>query len=135
MEGLSKTPDEIKKGLKQCSSGLAACSCECPYHEDGTCNSDAFSVEKDALAYIQQLESTISQVSKALCGKENATAEEIIAAFDQVKRERDAAVEACGKFPCKSCAESENGDNCNWCAVVNGHRTGYVWRGVEEEEK
>ena len=35
------------------------------------------------------LESTTRQVSKALCGKENATAEEIIAAFDQVKRERD----------------------------------------------
>ena len=52
--------------------------------------------------------------------------------IQQLERERDAAVEACGKFPCESCVESENGDNCNWCAVVNGRRTGYVWRGVKE---
>ena len=53
----------------------------------------------DALAYIQQLEtenhqlltkaqqleSTISQVSKALCGKENATLKELLQAADQLK--------------------------------------------------
>lgn len=44
-------------------------------------------------------ESTYSQVSKALCGKENATPEEVLKAVDQLKsrlaqvaRERDAAV-------------------------------------------
>ena len=42
-------------------------------------------MNEDALAYIQQLESTYSQVSKALCCKENATLEEILEAVDQLK--------------------------------------------------
>lgn len=37
------------------------------------------------LAYIHQLESTISQVSKALCNKENATLDELLQAVSQVK--------------------------------------------------
>ena len=57
------------------------------------------------------LESTTSQVSKALCGKENATAEEIIAAFDQVKRERDAAVKVVKATPysCEYCKHNKSG--------------------------
>ena len=43
-----------------------------------------------SLGYIQQLESTISQVSKALCGNEKATHEELLQAVSQVKnRVRD----------------------------------------------
>lgn len=97
-----KTPDGIKKGLECCAED------EC-FGERENCPYSGEpslcvgSMCVDALAYIQQLEA-----------------------------ERDAAVEACGKFPCESCVESENGDNCNWCAVVNGRRTGYVWRGVKE---
>lgn len=101
-----KTPDKIKKGLECCNGKWVGT------HFRG-CDSECpyYSEQPfcknvrnhDTLAYIQQLE-----------------------------RERDAAVEACGKFPCESCAESENGDNCNWCAVVNGRRTGYVWRGVKD---
>lgn len=79
----------------------------------------------------KQLESTISQVSKALCGKENATLEELLQAVDQLKRERDAAVKDCACFPCETCAERENGDNCSWCTVDNGCRSGYVWRGAK----
>lgn len=37
------------------------------------------------LTKAQQLESTISQVSKALCGKENATLKELLQAADQLK--------------------------------------------------
>lgn len=52
-----KTPDEIKKGL-YCCSHLCGCLEGCPYEADGSCeNGDG--VERDALAYIQQLEKEI----------------------------------------------------------------------------
>lgn len=53
--------------------------------------------------------------------------------IELMKRERDAAVKDCACFPCWTCAELENGDNCNWCTSVDGFRTGYVWRGAKEE--
>ena len=81
----------------------------------------------------KQLESTYSQVSKALCGKGNATMDELLQAADQLKRERDAAVKDCARFPCQTCADRENGDLCTWCTVMDGERTNHVWRGVKED--
>lgn len=50
MEGLSKTPDEIKKGLECC----AASKCiVCPYKDWNGCTTRK---NTDALAYIHQLE-------------------------------------------------------------------------------
>lgn len=119
-----KIPDDIKKGLKYCGAMYewdGSCT-GCPYERnDGECEG---SMETDALAYIQQLEdaidkttqlmrsatevikksqeqleSTYSQVKKALCGKENVSWVEVLEAADQLKsrlaqveRERDAAV-------------------------------------------
>ena len=98
-----KTSEEIKRGLKLCSHeghGEEIICEHCPYDS----NSCAVLIctrrlSADALAYIQQLEtenhqlltkaqqleSTISQVSKALCGKENATLKELLQAADQLK--------------------------------------------------
>lgn len=92
-----KTPDEIKRGLICCSHSELPCS-ECPY--DGLCNTDSGQTpEDDAVALIDKLQSTYSQVSKALCGKEKATLDELLQAVSQLKsrlaqveRERDAAV-------------------------------------------
>ena len=117
-----KTPDEIKKGLRD--------GPEYHVHRGEAYLSYTKLINfrqklSDALAYIlqletknhqlltkaQQLESTISQVSKALCGKENATAEEIIEAFSQVKRERDAAVKVVKATPysCEYCKHNKSG--------------------------
>lgn len=60
-----------------------------------------------------QLESTVSQVSKALCGKENATLDELLHAADQFKsrlaqaeRERDALMHDVSKCRrCETCAK------------------------------
>ena len=98
-----KTPEEIKKGLTLCSHeghGEEIICEHCPYDS----NSCAVLIctrrlSADALTFIQQLEtenhqlltkaqqleSTISQVSKALCGKENATLKELLQAADQLK--------------------------------------------------
>lgn len=67
---------------------------------------------------------TYSQVSKALCGKENASLDELLQTVDQLKsrlaqveRERDAAVKDCSRFPCATCSDKENGDLCHNCNV------------------
>ena len=108
-----KTPEEIRKGLDDCmprwnEKKLTVRCDDCAYKGNGLwCRNMLF---KDASTYIQQLESTVSQVSKALCGKENATLDELLQAVDQLKSrlaqaemERDAAVRDL---------------NCNWkCAI------------------
>lgn len=95
-------------------------------------------IKKDALALIRQTNASYRQLSKDLCGKENATLEELLhgasqvkADLEAVKRERDAAVRDCGRFPCQTCEERENRDLCLMCAVVNGSRRSlHQWRGV-----
>lgn len=76
-----RTPEEIKKGLYVCAKLDGDCE-SCPYDDRTIFCEDK--IRKDALAYIQQLESTYSQVSKALCDKENATLDEMLDAVDQL---------------------------------------------------
>ena len=102
------------------------------------------------LESVEQLESTYSQVSKALCGKENATVDELLQAVDQLKsrlaqveRERDAALNdlkddgdcyyckhrdlcsQCYLGVCVGC-DKEECPCCN-CDRMNNN---YEWRGV-----
>lgn len=83
-----KSPDEIKKGAECCTVLFPDDCVGCPYNGSGLIceNSDCLTkLIKDQLAYIQRLESTASQVSKALCGKDSATLEELLQAASQVK--------------------------------------------------
>ena len=87
------------------------------------------------------------QVSKALCGKENATAEEIIAAFDQVKRERDAllkdlrATDPCDN--CKHCGTAWECDgDCSFCYHSEtcqcrecDNDSHWEWAGIKEDNQ
>lgn len=51
---MTKTPDEIKKGLEHCINGQ---SCRgCPYCEECAIASDCNPMHKDLKGYIQQLE-------------------------------------------------------------------------------
>lgn len=80
-----KMPEEVKKSLECCSpeDGLDPFCNDCPYKKEKWC---ADTRNADALAYIQQLEANWQQVSKALCGKENATLDEVLQAVSQVKQ-------------------------------------------------
>ena len=65
---MSKTPDEIKKGLFCCwRDGCATC----PYDDDCIMGENFAGLARDALTYIQQLESRLAQVERerdtALC--------------------------------------------------------------------
>lgn len=105
-----RTPEEIKKGLECCmfdDEGMRNCD-ECPYINDG-CIYDK--LNKDALAYIQQLE-----------------------------RERDAAVKDMtelmhlGKF-CRHCKHiTDDGECTHDFDDTNGLLWNcWQWRGVEVE--
>lgn len=95
-----ESPDKLKKGLECCGN---SCDCKkCPYYRKSRCEEK----DRDALAYIRQLE----------------------AELEAVKRERDAAVRwligncnVCrwaGTEKCDSCDEHEDpwydDSNSNW---------------------
>lgn len=90
-----------------------------------------------ALAYIQQLESNDSQVKKALQDYGFGSLEELLQAYSQVKRERDAAVFDIKRIVriklkkvCLLCA-NRNKPICNQCEGLDV----FEWRGVPKEEK
>ena len=160
--------DDKKCGL-ECIRTNAARMCVKP--EKGQCPRCKQLME-EAQEHYRQLEASYSQVSKALCNKENATLDEILEAITQVKaerddarmnhahvarllektvemkerfkrlvvkamkelgtvkRERDAAVRDCARFPCYTCAERENGDFCPQCRTTGTFRALHEWRGV-----
>ena len=60
-----KTPDEIKKALGYCTKGLCH---GCPYSEDG-CSTNREKI--DALAYIQQLENQIGELTEKVAQLES----------------------------------------------------------------
>lgn len=115
MNVLTKTPEEIKKALYLCSeSGCPDCN-KCAYDGNENCLEDK---SKEALAYIQQLESRLAQV----------------------ERERDAAVADIRKassFLCRVCTKND------WPNCAAGRNNLYSddvvecedfeWRGVCEE--
>lgn len=102
-------------------------------------------IQKDALELIRQTDASYRRLCKALCGKGNATLEELLHGASQVKaelaavkRERDAAVRdiprACGY--CKHYEITFNGatpdHDCKnpECYNISGVNTGWQWRGV-----
>ena len=160
-----KTPEEIKKGLECCqpryeNDHWVTCNSDCPYQPDAPLCHKA--LVAGALAYIQQLEdaiykttqlmqsatevikksqeqleSTYSQVKKALCGKENVSLVEVLEAADQLKsrlaqveRERDAAVSDLKLVGCCGTCINNDGGCTTECYIVSGKLTGWQWRGV-----
>ncbi len=99
----------------------------------------AVEIKKDALALIRQTDASYRQLSKALCGKENATLEELLQGASQVKaelaavkRERDAAVADLGLCGlCKVCKHMETKCNdCRRCKLRIAFCDKFEWRGV-----
>lgn len=142
-----KTPDEIKNGLEHCTVGR--CGEECPYfteidlpfgHEQG-CDD---SLLPDTLAYIIDLEANDSQVKKALSDNGFASLEAFLQAYNQVKKERDAAVAdlykmcgecACDTLCCNYCKYQEDDLQCHHDCKMYTKEWDWQWRGVQEGGK
>ena len=111
-----KTPEEIKKGLEQCAETE---TCEnCHYRDDCMEVFRNSPFTKDALAYIQQLESRLAQV----------------------ERERDAAVQTVHGL-CLHC-KNDDSEKCRECLFwpsrvyfvsSETYVDNWEWRGVCEE--
>lgn len=140
---MTKTPDEIKKGLECCSISYADCNSECPYKRD----CDGSQILKDALALIQQLEvdkqqlegmlTHMNQLRDAAAGRALKMEERV----RQLEAERDAAV-AClkkaanEKGECFGC-KWYNGKNCthpDYKTLCSWHDDKWEWRGVQKED-
>lgn len=68
-----KTPDEIKKGL-ECCSEISVCS-ECPYYNKLNFGGECVEIKStDTLAYIQQLENHIGELTEKVAQFEAAQA-------------------------------------------------------------
>lgn len=133
-----KSADTIKKGL-EVHSNFGSCADDCPYDAPTKCGySCSHTLTADSLTLIQQYESNWQRVSNALCGKENATLEEVLQGASQVKaelaavkRERDALLFDLSRRT-DVCAVCEHGrfqkHDCKEIFEVYGCR--FEWRGV-----
>lgn len=84
---MMKKPDEIKQDIIDCTDEAIVVSETGDAHDLLDFADKAHVCMATALMYIQRLELRYSQVSKALCGKENATLDEVLQAVGQVKTE------------------------------------------------
>lgn len=120
---MTRTPDEIKKGLECCMDHDGTCE-DCPY-VDRECR--AFEqLAGDALALIQQLQA------------QNA---ELLKKVEQLQAERDAAVSDLLIGPtCETCKHKNKGFNdspCDACVENTFDHNGlqWEWRGVQKEDE
>lgn len=133
-----RTPEEIKKGLECCkpkweSSRWVTCRDECPFrNEHAFCKNVLMAC---TLALLCRFEFERDEARNDLDALNYANTE-LHSAYEAMKRERDAAVEAIdhicdncrfadrpyGVEPCPTVEENNFGDTCsNW-----------QWRGVQE---
>lgn len=120
-----KKPEEIKKGLECCNS-LAGCG-ECPYKvvdlgfDGDVCTCDD-RLERDALAYIQQLEEEKAALIEAL-----RTADKDCEFCKHANAYGQACVD--NDFTCGGCTVLEQCPCCD-CSSLNNH---WEWCGVRSE--
>lgn len=136
MAGRSKTPEEIKKGMKQ---DCGECDEEnfCPYIGIAGCIGI---LHKDALAYIRRLERDKAWASENydLIREENKRIEaqnaELLEKVKQLERERDAAIHDLKKArECRSCKHIDALPSEQPCKSCGIHGRNYEWRGPCEE--
>lgn len=138
---MQKTPDEIKKGLHNCLSGID-CPDDCPYYSDCIVCDDDYIVEREALAYIQQLEAEnygLKFTKEKDADVHRYQKAEMRNIIQQLESKLNQAVEdirmlgRTGAFICPVCAHYNHGEGtpgeCVKCLTGDGFR----WRGEKEE--
>ena len=124
---MTRTPDEIKKGLECCKlhDGDMYTDCShCPYYlTSAQCD---LKMHSDALTLIQQLQAETAEKDEKI---------------QQLEAERDAAVALiphvcayCKWYGTKHGGFFPDCKNPSGCKNVSGINTGWEWRGVQKEE-
>lgn len=121
-----KTPDKIKKGLEHCTIDGADCT-GCTYRDECMEEYDVAPIQRDALAYIKQLEDGAANMAKII---------------ESAYKQRDAAIEDLrGRcFACVHAKPHEKYPQFNACqhlaAAVGGNGARecehWQWRRVQE---
>lgn len=116
---MTKTSDEIKKGLETCSADEChGQHTDCPYHPDLMCIRN---ICADALALIQQLQHNNAQlaIDKAMMAAENAEKD---ARIQQFEAECDELKEALGLMVYQYCVRGDKLDHLYMCAGETAFR-------------
>lgn len=121
-----KSPDDIKKGLELC--GMLDGDCDnCPYDNAKIYCGDR--LQKDALAYITQLEQRLAQVER----ENDALLDDLRHTFDPccVCKKQDICEQHCpsNDYNCPECKDKHR-CICHNCTADNDL---WEWRGVCEE--
>lgn len=117
---MTRTPDEIKRGMECCGTGKYGNHKDCPY--DITEPQCMQRMLADALALIRQLEAQNTEKD---------------ARIKQLEAERDALHEGLkvelGCYACKNYVDDPDYDS-NECMDCGKNRCNFEWRGVQKEE-
>lgn len=114
---MTRTPDEIKKGLECCTAEGEFRDCDnCPYMKDIECQEET---RRDALALIQQLQA------------ENAEKD---ARTHQLEAERDATMRYLHGMGCDTCLHDDYDGSEPPCINCTATCDLWQWRGVQKEE-
>lgn len=137
---MTRTPDEIKKGLECCVDVNIVCAGNCVFDDDVKLGyPDCVKLlMTNALTLIQQLQAENAQQARCI---ENMT-DKLNAMNDEVAKlqaERDAAVrdmteivQNLGDSYCEYCKNWKPGTCPPYCRT---HSEGFRWRGVQKEER
>ena len=133
---MTKTPDEIKKGLECCCDLMGVMCPYCPYAEDGdaseTCREE---MAGDSLALIQRLQAENAEQAETIMWME-AKRDDLKRTIRHLEAERDAIMQDMNKN-CTSCKHSGMNNPDNPCYKFEEQCRDYSnwqWRGVQKEE-
>ena len=126
---MTKTPDEIKKGLECCCDLMGVMCPYCPYAEDGdaseTCREE---MAGDSLALIQQLEKraihleALNQSNLTTITMQERTRARLQERISQLEAELDAMKEALGLMVYQYCVSGTELDHRYMCAGETAFR-------------
>ena len=134
---MTKTPDEIKKGLACCAEPIYQCADDCPYKEQCRNEQGGKAMNENALALIQQLQAENAEKAdriKKLEAERDAAVADILYAASVYLGECNTCKN--GEV-CAACKRQDACDECPnskcMCSGCSAGRSNWQWRGVQKE--
>jgi hypothetical protein len=127
---MTRTPDEIKKGLECCM--MSTCEPSCPYDNPVDCG---FAVQllQDALALIQQLQAQNDTITESFHRLKKVVVEQG-QTIKQLEAERDALMHYLHSMGCETCLYDDYDGSEPPCINCTATRDLWQFQGVQKEE-